>query len=129
MENQLLKTNLEIIRYIIQQETKDKVDWNIWPGGGNEDKFLVNCFYNPKHSSRLTEIGFQYVSRWFKTINIELTFEGKIKSKHLLYLSRNLRTPYHLSHRGKNLYLFDDEDAIELILLNGDLDQYVRIHK
>lgn len=119
MVNSCKKINLEAIQYVIDQtaELSDELPENL----------ISHWFYSPKYS-RLTDEGLIHFSKVFKQIVIELNTGGKtIKPNHMLSLSKNLTTPYHL--RQYYLYIFDEEEAIELILLDGDLDQYVRIHK
>ena len=72
-----------------------------------------------------------FMKRWFKLIQIPLTHKNPTipKSDHLFWLSKNLKSPYYISYKGKYIELFNDEDAIMLIMLDGDLDQYSRIYR
>ena len=139
MENQFQKTNSEIVQYIIDQELKDPDYCELPPGkGGISQKALCTVewgltlfFYSASYNARLTSQGMWFMKRWFQVITINFTHKlpHRPKANHLLCLGKNLRTPYFINYQGTHIELFNDEDAIELILLDGDLDQYVRIHK
>lgn len=124
------KRNLKIVQYIVDQENKDPDYCELEIPEPPTQDLLANWFYAHKYNTRLTYVGRWYMKRWFKTIQIDFTHKNAniAKSDHLFWLSKNMKTPFYISLKGKYLELFNDEDAIELIMLNGDLDQYVRIH-
>lgn len=97
----------------------------------NVNYLLRTWFYASKYNTRLTPSGMWFMKRWFKVITIPFTHSKPhiAKTSHLLCLSKNLKTPFYINLAGKYIELFNEEDAIELILLDGDLDQYVRIYK
>ncbi len=122
--------NSIVVQYIIDQEHND-VEYSELSKHIDVDFGLRVWFYSAAYNSRLTATGMWWMKRWFKTIKIELTHKNAnvAKSNHLFWLSKNMNTPWYISYKGKYLELFNDEDAIELIMLDGDLDQYARIHK
>ncbi len=129
MDKSFKNQNLKVVQYIIDQETKDP-EYCELTKEDTEERCLSNWFYAHKYNSRLTPRGMWFMKRWFKLIKIEFTHDNAnlAKSGHLLCLSKNVKTPFYISYKGKYLELFNEEDAIELIMLDGDLDQYVRIH-
>lgn len=131
MEKLYKNQNLKIVQYIIEQEIKDLDYCELSKEQYDPDYCLSDWFYAYKYNSRLTHHGMWYMKRWFKLIKIELTHKNAnvAKADHLFLLSKNIKTPFYISYKGKYLELFNEEDAIELIMLDGDLDQYARIHK
>lgn len=121
--------NLKIVQYIIEQETNNPEDCQL--KGRDELYCLTTWFYAAKYNSRLTPEGMWYMKRWFKTIRIKFTHDNAnlANAGHIFWLSQNIKTPYYISYKGKYLELFNEEDAIELIMLDGDLDQYARIYR
>ena len=130
MEKSYKNQNSKVVQYIIDQEGKDP-EYSELPKHIDVAFGLRVWFYSAAYNSRLNAKGMWWMKRWFKTIKIELTHKNAnvAKADHLFWLAKNIKTPFYISYKGKYLELFNDEDAIELIMLNGDLDQYVRIHK
>lgn len=130
MAKQSKNQNLKIVQYIIEQETKN-LEYCELSKEHDEGYCLRTWFYSAKYNSHLTSSGMWYMKRWFKLIKINFTHKNPsiAKADHLFWLSRNIKTPFYISYKGKYLELFNEEDAIELIMLDGDLDQYVKIYK
>ena len=131
MENQSKNRNLKIVQYIIEQETKD-LDYCELSTEQQVEKYgLAQWFYSSSYNSRLTYTGMWYMKRWFRVIKINFTHKNPsvAKTDHLFWLGKSIKTPFYISYNGKYIELFNEEDAIELIMLDGDLDQYSRIHK
>lgn len=131
MAKQFKNQNLKIVQYIIEQETKDSAYCELSKEQYDEGYCLRTWFYAASYNSRLTGSGMWYMKRWFKLITIKFTHKNPsvAKADHLFWLGKNMKTPFYISYKGKYLELFNEEDAIELIMLDGDLDQYVKIHK
>ena len=123
--------NSKITQYIIDQEKSDLDYCELQIPEPSLEQCLSNWFFACKYNTRLTYEGRWYVKRWFKTITIPFTHKNATlaKADHLYWLSKNMNCPFYISYKGKFIELFNDEDAIELIMLNGDLDHYVRIYK
>ncbi len=129
MVNQYQKTNNDIVQYILDQENEDPVYCELSPKH-NPEYCLALWFYAAKYNCRLTVDGVWFMKRWFQVNTIYFTHQRiNIRPYHLLTFAKNIKTPYYINHAGRFLEIFNEEDAIELILLDGDLDQYVRINK
>ena len=123
--------NLKVVQYIIDQELKDSDYCELPKQQQDVEHSFKLWFYSGKYNTRLTHMGRWYMKRWFKANTIELTHKSPTipKSDHIFWLAKNMNTPFYISYKGKFIEIFNDEDAIELIMLNGDLDHYVRIYK
>lgn len=75
---------------------------------------------------RLSSLGVSVLTRFFESYLINLTIK-EITSTHLIFLDRHLNFPYFLE--PKHIRLFDSNDALELKLLDGDLDAWVNNKK
>jgi hypothetical protein len=71
---------------------------------------------------RLTHSGLMTMKCFFKCYDIELPGDYKSKPRHILYLDRNCRMPWHLYEN--HLQLFEEEMAFRAKLV-GDLDLLV----
>jgi hypothetical protein len=80
---------------------------------------------NPK-GFRLTNIGLQYMKMCFAHWEIHLDGNWRINPKHVIFLDRHCKLPYHLY--ANILTMFDKEIAIQIKLI-GDLDIYMQMQK
>ncbi len=84
------------------------------------------------NSLRLTFNGLQFLIKAdYKATVVELKTShplGHLTNRYLLDLDRYYPSVYYIS-KTKNLYIFDDEYASMLLLLDGDLDRYIEMLK
>lgn len=75
---------------------------------------------------RLTDSGLLAMRCFFKSYDIELQSDYKPRNKHVVYLDRNCKMPWHL--KANHLILFESEMAFKAKLV-GDLDLLVNSFK
>lgn len=84
------------------------------------------------HSLRLTFNGLQFFIRaGYQSTVVEVKTShplGHLTNRYLLELDRYYPSVYYIS-QTKKLYMFDDEYATMLLLLDGDLDRYIEMLK
>ena len=73
---------------------------------------------------RLSNLGLMFAKMNFDCWTIELDGKFKTKPKHVIFLDRYSKMPYHLF--GTDLTLFDKEFALQLKLI-GDLDAFMEM--
>ena len=104
---------------------------------------------NEPFGLRLTKEGFNWLKRHYDVYKITLN-RSHLFGDHILYLDRYLEFPYYVVQRtpskrygsspgitavvqkpfqGVELYLFAGQDTIEIKLLSGDIDKWVKNRK
>ena len=79
---------------------------------------------------KLTREGFKWLKNHYDCYKIKTNTE--IVGKHILYLDRYLYYPYFIKNAFKadtEMYLFGAQDAIDLKLMEGNLDKWVEGRK
>lgn len=91
----------------------------------DREDFLRKIFVNYRNNSglRLSDNGFDLLSKISKYWVISIQEDFKIKQKHFLFLEKNIKSPYYFSEKNKILILFDEKWAMTLKLIDGNLDQ------
>lgn len=87
-------------------------------------RFWVNYRLNTQGSLRLTTEGFMFAKKYMKFHTIILTAPYEQTAKNVIRLDRLIRGPYYLE--SNRIYLSNTQEAVELILYNGDLNAYIK---
>ena len=97
---------------------------NLGPGGWQMIKQTIWVNPTDEHNLRLNNLGLSYFQRaGFTSYKIEI--EPKtIANKHLLLLQRYFPSVYFIGS-AKTIVVFDEEIASLLILMNGNLIQFL----
>lgn len=74
------------------------------------------------HGTRFTKFGMKLAEQIFDTYTIPIPKDIKIKTKYLTALDRHMKWPYFLDQN--KLMLFNEMDAMEFSLFNGDLENW-----
>lgn len=82
---------------------------------------FFQVFKNPK-GTRFTQIGYDLASYLWKSYPIPLPKGYVVKNKTLLMLDERMTWPYYLSKT--KLFLFNEMDAFEFTLYQGDLNKW-----
>lgn len=98
----------------------------------NIEKYLKKWWHDPRIKTtgglRLSKTGFNFLkNKGIETYKVKLSpgtvFTGAI----LLSLDKNIPNPYYIDE--KNIYLTTQKNALEFILISGDLKRYEEIKK
>lgn len=98
---------------------------------GDDEAVLRMMFLNYRAGNgskgyRLTNFGLQYCKTFFQSWHIEMDGNFRVRPRHVLFLDRNCKFPYHLFHN--HLTLFEGELAMRLKLVD-DLDALIEMEK
>lgn len=95
------------------------------PVNDHED-FRKSMWVNPtdNNSLRLTLAGLQWVAANLNLVSYKFELPEQLTNANLLQLERLFQGPYYLLHR-KRLYVFEEQEALMLTLLSGDLKTYL----
>lgn len=84
-------------------------------------KKMFKLYHPNKKNLKLNLHGLKWLKRFFKSYEIKLSSEI-ITSKQFRNLQENIVFPYFINNQ--KIVLFSSLDALELILLDGDLKNY-----
>jgi hypothetical protein len=117
----LTNRKIDITKYIATQE-----------GLSLEDPYLRRLlsawWQNPRLKEvgglRLTEQGFEIMSKHFKSHMVRFEEELKLKFSNqlVLRLDKFITCPWYITHRA--VWVFDDKMAIQLVLFSGNIEKF-----
>jgi hypothetical protein len=93
-------------------------------------RMIFTNFRSTGHGLRLSNHGFYLMRQAFEFITVDLHPDTWINNKQVLYLDRELESPFYLylSRDKKQIYCFGRSDAMKIKLVGGDLDALSDIH-
>lgn len=76
---------------------------------------------------RVTKYGRDVLEKCFSMYKIKLNSSiGKISGNHILTLDTYMRSPYYISDRTNQLYVFEEIVATEFLIIDGDFDLWTQ---
>lgn len=113
---------IEITKYVINQlklSTDDKTFRQLTAG------WWKNIRKKQKGGMSLTERGFEALKQAeIKNYRIKFDEVLQLNNQVILGLDNFINTPFYVTHR--EIYVFDETTAIQIILFNGNLKKFVR---
>lgn len=89
---------------------------------------IFTWFSNPrtkeKGGMRLTEQGFNSLKTVFKFYDIKFQNPIKFTNKFTIWLDKHFQYPFYIT--SKNICVFDERSAVQLIVFSGDIQKYYR---
>jgi hypothetical protein len=90
--------------------------------------FFISIWHNTRHetrSYRLTEVGFSVFNKCkVVSYTVEVAESVRFTNRIILQLDKFITAPYYLQKR--QVIVFDQNTAIQLILFAGDLEKYAQ---
>lgn len=83
-----------------------------------------NARTDRNHSMGLTSEGFKFAKKIYKFYRVNLTEPYEPTAKNIINLDRQIKHPYYLN--TKAIYLYDQKEAVELILYGGNLNNFIK---
>ena len=111
---------IEITRYVAEQEKLSSDEKSI-------RKLLPKWWQNPRLKTtgglKLTDEGFAYFTRHFKSHRIRFENEVIYTNKMILRLENFITCPWYI-HK-KDIYVFNDKMAVQLVLFSGNITKFL----
>jgi len=110
---------IELVTYI-NENTTGKI-------AGRKEITISDIFITSKSTTgfRVSALGRNILKKHFKTYKIEIKSEIATNTgNQILTLDKYLKTPYYL--RKSKLVLFEEVAAVELLMIDGDIDLWVQ---
>ena len=110
---------IELVTYI-NENTTGKI-------AGRKEITISDIFITSKPTTgfRVSALGRNILKKHFKTYKIEIKSEIATNTgNQILTLDKYLKTPYYL--RKSKLVLFEEVAAVELLMIDGDIDLWVQ---
>ena len=87
----------------------------------------INHRTKPRGGLRLTKEGFEkLVSFDYKCHKVRYEEKMQFSNRVAVWLDQNIGCPYFLNNR--EIYLFGERDAIQLVLFSGNIPKMIRAH-
>jgi len=120
--------HINFLNYIKKKCKETEHPFNTMLQSDDDSALLRQFFLNYREGNsakglRLSNLGLQMAKIHFASWDIILDGSWKPKSKHVIFLDRYSKMPYHLC--GNMLTLFDKQFALHLKLI-GDLDVFMQ---
>jgi hypothetical protein len=92
-------------------------------------KLVSRWWQNPREKNngglKLTDEGFEKIIQHFKPHRVRFDTDFEYTSQLILRLDNLITCPWYVSK--KDLYVFDDKIAVQLILFSGDVVKYTAL--
>jgi hypothetical protein len=116
-----MNQKIEITKYLAEQEGLSADDPHL-------RKLVAAWWQNPRKKIegglRLTDIGFEIMSKYFKghMVRFEEASKLKFSNQLIVRLDNFITCPWYINHRG--VWVFNDKMAVQLVLFSGNIEKF-----
>jgi hypothetical protein len=125
----MMSLQQKIAKIVVDQtRSSGSPQWGLLDGRTTQEVcYLLFSSYRGEGTTakglRLSDTGLQLMRACFKSYEIQLAYETKLKLPHILYMERVTKMPYWMNH--KICVLFDSELAMMLRLVEGRIQDLI----